>query len=448
MLCEQRILKVCATRPSRTFSVTLNRPLGLILLPRDGNQGACVDEVLPGGNADTLGTIAEGDSICSISTSGNAITECGSRGFDEIVSFISEHQVLNVVFERAQLLPAQDQDTSKYWQNKLKSPAVLRRTVGVQPEDIKVSKTGPIGSGNFGIVFKGSWKGMEVALKCAKTNVYGAAELLDAELQLNESVHKWAKGSCAKFLGCCEVDPRYEGQIYNGSLQAGLWLMWERGTSTLGDLLEMPNAEIIARVSGAHGLSNNISFFEIVRTIMRSILFNLKTLHNAGIVHRDVKPDNVLLTSSGFVFIDLGAAAQCLRAPVNYSPGIGPADPRYCRANDTYLLPSDAPEPALNNLEELWQKYQPNKFDLFSAGMIMLQLSISELRDDKNFMQFGKQLELCNFDLLEWRTRYCTTSCKTVLTDEGWNLAASLLQGDRELRSTAENALNHSFFDA
>ena len=427
--------------------------MGLILLPFDNEKGAYVDEIVTGGNADALKVISVGDAIQSVRSDTTSLPECRSRPFDEIISYLSDQRgSIKVTFERPELLPSQDNEKASYWLDKLKTPTVLRRTVGVLPDDISVSKTGPIGIGNFGIVFRGAWKGKDVVLKCAKTNVYGATELLDAELELNEIVHKRARGSCAKFLGCCEIDPRREGQIYNGSLSAGLWLMWEfSGVSTLGTLFTATEDELITCVSNAYGLSTRASFPQVVKITMRSILANLKAMHTEGIVHRDVKPDNILLTDAGFVFIDLGAAAQCLRTPINYSAGSGPADPRYCRPNDIYLIPESAPEPNTKNLEDLWRKYEPEKFDIFSAGIIMMQLCFPKLREEKNLRAFNTEFEKCNFDLPSWRTsgsEFNRMSLTLVECEDAcWNLAAKLLQGERASRISADKALEYRFLE-
>lgn len=96
---------------------------------------------------------------------------------------------------------------------------------------------------------------------------------------------------------------------------------------------------------------------KIIQTIMRQLLFALDGLHSTGIVHRDIKPQNVIFSEGGncrvivlhgwiylfvdgfqstitiitgartFKIIDLGAATD-LRVGINYIPKEFLLDPR------------------------------------------------------------------------------------------------------------------------
>lgn len=58
----------------------------------------------------------------------------------------------------------------------------------------------------------------------------------------------------------------------------------------------------------------------IIKQILRQIITSLKKIHDTGIVHRDVKPANLVLTKRGQIkLIDFGAATD-LRIGKNYVP--------------------------------------------------------------------------------------------------------------------------------
>lgn len=44
---------------------------------------------------------------------------------------------------------------------------------------------------------------------------------------INELVLRDAPGSCAAYIGTCEVGPQEEGPLYEGKLNEGLWLVWK-----------------------------------------------------------------------------------------------------------------------------------------------------------------------------------------------------------------------------
>lgn len=135
-----------------------------------------------------------------------------------------------------------------------------------------------------------------------------------------------------------------------------------------------------ARQSGADKLV-------CVRTLHRPSVRRLQKLHAAGLVHRDVKPSNAILCEedSTFRLIDLGACAD-LRTGVNYTPDESILDPYYCPP-EQYCLPTDAPDLAAKSRvlsyavsAMLWRRHRPDRFDMYSIGLILLQLAMPHLR--------------------------------------------------------------------
>lgn len=119
----------------------------------------------------------------------------------------------------------------------------------------------------------------------------------------------------------------------------------------------------------------------VVGVAMRQILQGLASLHSAGLVHRDLKPLNIILSEKDrrLKLIDLGAAAD-LRSGTNYTPDESILDPSYCPP-EQYVLPTDGPALASNPLAKaispmLWAQHKPDRFDTWSAGIVLLQLAI------------------------------------------------------------------------
>ncbi|KAJ0492608.1 putative protein kinase Group-Pl-4 family [Helianthus annuus] len=288
-----------------------------------------------------------------------------------------------------------------------------------------------LGEGAFGVVYKVSLakktSGKEGDLVLKKATEYGAVEIW-----MNERVRRACANSCADFVyGFLESSSK-KGAEY--------WLIWRfEGESTLADLIqskEFPyNVEsmILGEVQDLpKGLEREN---KIIQTILRQLLFALDGLHSTGIVHRDIKPQNIIFSegSRTFKIIDLGAATD-LRVGINYIPKEFLLDPRYA-APEQYIMSTQTPSapsaPVAAALSPvLWQLNLPDRFDIYSTGLILLQMAFPSFRSDSGLIQFNRQLKRCDYD-----------------GGIGWELLTSMVRYKARQRTSAKAALAHPYFD-
>ncbi|XP_077245148.1 serine/Threonine kinase domain protein [Tasmannia lanceolata] len=318
-----------------------------------------------------------------------------------------------------------------------------------------------LGEGAFGVVYKVSLakkqpssSAKENALVLKKATEYGAVEIW-----MNERVRRACASSCADFVyGFLERSSKGKGDEY--------WLIWRfEGEATLSDLMlskEFPyNVEtmILGEVQDLErGLERES---RTIQTIMRQLLFALDGLHSTGIVHRDIKPQNVIFSEGTrtFKIIDLGAAAD-LRVGINYVPKEFLLDPRYA-APEQYIMSTQTPSapsaPVATALSPvLWQMNLPDRFDIYSAGLMFLQMAFPSLRTDSNLIQFNRQLKRCGYDLTAWRKSVEPRAGPDLrrgfeLLDldggNGWELLTSMVRYRARQRTSAKAALAHPYFN-
>lgn len=238
-----------------------------------------------------------------------------------------------------------------------------------------------LGLGAFGEVFAGRLRssGARVVAKRARRGVPGAPDSLAAELALNvrarrasSSAASGAPTPCAAFLGAARG--RQDGQLlllwtYQGRATLSSFLRGRGFPASLAAALNLPS-------SGAD------QALPVARAVMRQLLSALAALHAAGIVHRDVKPLNLILDEQArsFFLCDLGAAA-CLRTGLNFVPDESILDPRY-GPPEKFLMPLSCSPPDLASASPpvaaalgaaAWIRFGPDRFDTWSAGVVLLQ---------------------------------------------------------------------------
>ena len=413
---------------------------------------------------------------------------------------------------------------------------VLTRAAGKQFKRHEFEIERQIGEGSFGIVYQAIWRGKErVVLKRPKLNVEGAAELQEIENWMNDRVSRDAKGACAEFLGSFRVtydewrqtmDKNQSSQVQDLTTKEGLWLVWKyQGDRTLAQFMAQSDypAGLAKSLLKRNGVKRGDASceLEIAQKVMKQLLTNLSNMHSAGLVHRDIKPHNLVLAdckvddskkenfieSTGtyiseglkstfsfqrnknkdadgnvkyekkvreyvvlqepeFKLIDLGACA-CFRTGTNFAPDETIMDPKYAPPEEFLIPTEDAPD--LRKLlgplayaagSAAWVKYLPDRFDSYSAGIVLMQLALPSLRTNRGLASFNRGLKKCDYDLDLWRmeNKGQLGRSKTALLDAGdeagWKLAAELLKGrpywleeQREAKQNKANAGGGSFWN-
>lgn len=137
----------------------------------------------------------------------------------------------------------------------------------------------------------------------------------------------------------------------------------------------------------------------VAQLVLSHILGSLNALHSVGLVHRDVKPLNLILSERdrAFKLIDLGACAD-LRTGRNFTPDETILDPKYSPPEE-FLMPIDA-APDLAKASgpvafalgaASWARYQPDRFDTYSAGIVFMQARPGR----KPWWAFGSGVDSC-----------------------------------------------------
>ncbi|KAF8719458.1 hypothetical protein HU200_024178 [Digitaria exilis] len=297
----------------------------------------------------------------------------------------------------------------------------------------------------------------KVILKKIKVGTVGAKECGDYEEWFNYRVARAAPETCAEFLGSFVAD-KTKSEFVKG----GKWLVWKfEGDRTLanymGDRGFPSNLEQLMFGRALRGVGTLERDALVVKQVMRQLVTSLKRIHGTGIVHRDIKPSNLVITRRGQVkLIDFGAATD-LRIGKNYVPDRTLLDPDYCPP-ELYVLPEETPVPPPAPIAAilspiLWQLNNPDLFDMYSAGIVLMQMAIPTLRTQTGLKNFNAELRSAGYDLNRWRQSTRRRPDLQILeldSGRGWDLATKLIsQRDANGgggRLSAAAALRHPYF--
>lgn len=162
---------------------------------------------------------------------------------------------------------------------------------------------------------------------------------------------------------------------------------------------------------------------EDIQCIMKQILLGLKYLHDAGVVHRDLKPDNIFINNDLSVKIgDFGLS--CL---YNTSTELK-------EYSGTIFY--SAPEMSLNDTYD-------NKVDIWSVGCILGELITKEVLFPAS--DIASQIELINNTVGDKNATTFFNDLKAEYDNDAIDLLSHLLAVNPNERYSVEEALNHPF---
>jgi serine/threonine protein kinase len=163
----------------------------------------------------------------------------------------------------------------------------------------------------------------------------------------------------------------------------------------------------------------------------------LQHVHDHKIVHRDVKPGNLLLSDGRVILIDFGSAADVDTAGI-LKENIGWSD--RVSVSPVYAAPELFCDPNRSAVN----------FDTFSVGLIACQLLFRYL-DERTDAGFLQQLAAVDNDLDAWLKRQWQSKVRPVGLSEGldvladrpglWALLQGMLQTDPADRLSSAKAL-------
>ncbi|KAA6397905.1 MAG: putative CAMK family protein kinase [Streblomastix strix] len=166
----------------------------------------------------------------------------------------------------------------------------------------------------------------------------------------------------------------------------------------------------------------------IIRPIMRQLFEGLRLMHEKGLIHRDIKGQNILLHNplgTGLVQLkiaDFGLVKVQQQAVQTMTTTVAGTFP--------FMAP-----------EALLEKYQSNdnadyKVDIWSAGILLFQLTAHQFPFKDPSLK----------EILTFMTNKKLQRPKSITDNDLWNLITLLLAFDPKDRLSATEALNHKFF--
>jgi serine/threonine protein kinase len=373
------------------------------------------------------------------------------------------------LFQPSRMTPAQWKSSSS--SSLAAAAATTRQKIQEHQELVKVGDC--IGSGSYGTVHLLTVRNMKSddTFECIGKRAWTLQELEKQTLSKDASDVKDRAKRCAYYWGvgrhCFEKLPPHVGlPIYRGVLDddstsddgsQGPWLLFDfaEGDNNapapcLQDIMAKDRLDqkehhqhhlhflqqALRAVSTESDLCSN-PVATTIEALLEQLLQVLHHVHDHNIVHRDVKPGNLLLSDGHVILIDFGSAADVDTAGI-LKENIGWGD--RVSISPVYAAPEVFCDPNRSAVN----------FDTFSVGLIACQLLFQYL-DERTDAGFLQQLTAVDNDLdawlkSQWQSKVLPAGLVEgldVLSDRPglWGLIQGMLQTDPTDRLSSAEAL-------
>jgi serine/threonine protein phosphatase PrpC/serine/threonine protein kinase len=197
------------------------------------------------------------------------------------------------------------------------------------------------------------------------------------------------------------------------------------------------------KVQEALGMDAGATFGDTLDTVLMSLLKGISFVHSQGIVHRDMKPANLLCDAStnSLVLIDFGSAADMdpVQANLFTKKRIGLED--RVAVSPVYAAPEIFIKP----------DHSPFAFDVYSSSLIFCQL-LFNLLDKRTDAAFHQQIEDASWDLDSWLSRELSSKVRPAWLSDAleylgerpglWALLSKMFRRDPDERISSKGAVN------
>jgi len=237
-----------------------------------------------------------------------------------------------------------------------------------------------LGSGAYGEVYRCKAKdGSDIVVKKVN-NTPIARHFAEVERKINEKLAPFDSRFVASYKQHFCLDSDY-------------FLIWKyEGEKTFQSLLYrrqnwMDHLEEALFGSVRSDDSLEARHMRLLKEVMYQILSGIEFIHGQNIVHRDIKPENYIVGDDGLLkIIDFGGSADW-SSKLGYQAQEGVGDKRWL-----------APEMFVD-------ESRPLRFDMYSVGLIMLELAFPSLRGEAEFNDAKRQIRRCGYSCDQWLQR-------------------------------------------